>query len=725
LRKGGESSLKDREELVVGALLHDIGKVVRRAGDDRRHQIAGYDFTNKVKKFAVIQDYIHYHHEKDLLKKSLENEKVWYVCFADNLSSKERMTEGQKFEELRRMDNLLSKIPEGESSRNVTYFPAKPANEVVEAVKDMKEDQKTYEDLYRRFVEDAQKISPTPDDVNFLTYKYFSFIPQETRVEGDMDISLYDHLKVTAMLALSLYDYAKENDLKFESYQEMKSHFENSNVKPFLLVGGDVSGIQNFIANVSSKGALRSYRGRSFFIEILQEVVVDEILDKTGFYRTNVHFIGGGHFYLVLSNTEKVKKALEEIRNELNEWFRNRGLSLHLVIESVEFSVKDVEDMSKVFKKIGEKLNERKYRMYTEKDLEAIFPDDLNLIQEKGNHTCKICGNRVDRLFSIREGEEEIACDFCKEMYELGRELLEESHVYLAERKNGKFEIFKRKFDFSREPGEGFSYKLRRIYEFSEKEKNVRRIQVVTYFKEQEFEKIAEKAPGKKIASLLVDVDNLGKIFLKGLKKKTLSRYSTLSRLMSFFFKERVESIVEGKNVMVIYSGGDDLYLVGGWNDVLDVAKELREAFGRFTTNDFMTFSAGYVITDEKTSMSLIREMSERAESAAKKSGKNSIAFSNRNYYAVKWNTFFEMYNFYQELKEIADKVDRSVIRKALNLTREESPLNKAFLAYIEARENKDEDKRVANLMRENIDHLGENALNVILQFVDLLSRKS
>lgn len=69
--------------------------------------------------------------------------------------------------------------------------------------------------------------------------------------------------------------------------------------------------------------------------------------------------------------------------------------------------------------------------------------------------------------------------------------------------------------------------------------------------------------------------------------------------------------------------------------------------------------------------------------------------------------------------------MDRSVIRKALNLTREESPLNKAFLAYIEARENKDEDKRVANLMRENIDHLGENALNVILQFVDLLSRKS
>jgi CRISPR-associated protein Csm1 len=123
--------------------------------------------------------------------------------------------------------------------------------------------------------------------------------------------------------------------------------------------------------------------------------------------------------------------------------------------------------------------------------------------------------------------------------------------------------------------------------------------------------------------------------------------------------------------------------------------------------------------------MSLIREMSERAESAAKKSGKNSIAFSNRNYYAVKWNFFFEMYDLYQKLKEIADRVDRSIIRKALNLTREESPLNKAFLAYIEARENKDEDKRVASLMRESIDYLGENALNVVLQFVDLHARKS
>lgn len=324
----------------------------------------------------------------------------------------------------------------------------------------MEEEKESYASLYESFVEDAEKISLSPDDVNFLVYKYFSFIPQETRVEGDMDISLYDHLKVTAMLSLALYDYAKENHLDFKTYDEMKRYFEDPSVKPFLLVGGDVSGIQNFISSVSSKGALRSYRGRSFFIEILQEVVVDEILSRTGFYRTNVHYIGGGHFHLVLSNTEKVKETLEKIRKELNAWFRKRGLSLHLVMEYTEFSTEDVEDMKSVFESIAKKVNLRKLRMYAEEDLEELFPDDLSSIPEKGGFTCKVCGNRVEKLFALGDSEEEIACDFCRKMYELGRDLLKKdeegnyTYIYLVEKDNGRFEIFNKRFDFSRKPGE-------------------------------------------------------------------------------------------------------------------------------------------------------------------------------------------------------------------------------------------------------------------------------
>ncbi|PLV58074.1 type III-A CRISPR-associated protein Cas10/Csm1 [Thermotoga sp. KOL6] len=724
----------NREKLVIGSLVHDIGKLVRRARfSQESHQLAGYDFTSKVRAFAEYQDFIHYHHERELKesRNSKEHELIWYTCLADNFSSKERMTTGSEFRENRRMENVLSKIPEDERDGKKTYFPVVPTPQLKEATTEMIETEENYRALYEALVEDAKKIPITPDDVNFLFYKYLSFMPQETRSDGEMDISLYDHLKVTAMLALCMYDYAKENNLSFETYQDLKKFFGKENVKPFLLVGGDVSGIQKFISNVSSKGALRSFRGRSFFIEILQEVVVDEILTRTGFYRTNVHFIGGGHFYLVLSNTEKVKKILNDIQRDINKWLKEKNLGLHLVTEYEEFSVEDIEDMSSVFSTLTKKLRLRKLRMFSNEELEELFPNDITSLEKVGNFTCKVCGSRVEKLFPIREWEEEeeIACEFCKEMYELGKELMKRSNLYLVEKKDGKFEIFRKRFDFSDKLEKGFSYKIRNIYDFQEDEKNVRRIQVVTYFKHQELDKIAQEAPGEKIASLLVDVDNLGNIFGKGLRVKTLSRYSTLSRLMNFFFKERVANIVEGKNLTVIYSGGDDLYLIGGWNDVLDVAKEMREEFSKFTMNDSITFSAGYVIVDKKTSMALIREMSERAEQSAKENGKDSISFSNGDYLAVKWKQFFEMYNLYTTLRKLVPNVDRSIIRKALNLTlkyrkEEDSPLNRAYLSYIEARENNEADKRVAALTKENLEKIGEPALNVILQFVDLLSRK-
>lgn len=733
-RKGGDLALDVRERLAIGALLHDVGKVVRRAGAvDRNtnHRLAGLDFTNKVKKFAIFQDFMLYHHESELSKKEREVEDlVWYVCLADNFSSSERMTEGEEFEELRRLDNLLSKIPESEEKEN-TYFPVKPVPEMQGAESEMKESGEAYERLYQKFLKDAERISLTPDDVNFLIYKYLSFVPQETRKEGEMDVSLYDHLKVTAMLALVMYDYVEENNLRFDSYKELKNYFSDPSKKPFLLVGGDVSGIQKFIANVPSKGALRSMRGRSFFIEILQEVVVDEILERTGFFRTNVHFVGGGHFYLVLSNTEKVKKTLETVQRELNSWFRKRGLSLHILIDSVPFSSGSIRDMSEIFAEVAEKINEKKYKMYSEEELREIFPDDLCEIGTIGTVTCRVCGNRVDRLFPLREDMEAFACDFCKKMYDLGRDLLDESNVYLVRDEKGEYEIFTKRFSFSKKPKETFSYKIRNIYEFEPEESMARRIQVVSYAKYQEFEKIAEETPGKRIASFVVDVDNLGKIFQGGLNRKTLSRYSTLSRLMSFFFKDVVSRVVSEKNVTVIYSGGDDLYLVGGWDDVLEVAKELREAFGAFTTNNFMSFSAGYVITDEKTSMSIIRKMSEQAEDRAKSEpGKNSIAFSNsriptRNEIAAfKWDKFFKMYDVYKKLSAIVGEVDRSVIQKALTITQEESPLNRAFLSYIEARENKEEDKELVAITRDSLEGIGELGMNVILQFLDLLARR-
>jgi CRISPR-associated protein Csm1 len=138
------------------------------------------------------------------------------------------------------------------------------------------------------------------------------------------------------------------------------------------------------------------------------------------------------------------------------------------------------------------------------------------------------------------------------------------------------------------------------------------------------FDELSKEALGvEKIAVLKMDVDNLGRIFSEGLKgKESMSRYATLSRFMSHFFKncirliaerdERVVNLLKSRNLpkltdngkrnlVVVYSGGDDLFIVGAWNDVFETAFEIRELFGEYVgRNPNLTISAGFAIFDPK-----------------------------------------------------------------------------------------------------------------------------
>ena len=85
--------------LQIGALLHDVGKIVRRAGvSSKKHSIAGADYLEKeelldVEKYREIYDMIKYHHNEEINEKMKENEKLdddslaYIVYEADNIAS--------------------------------------------------------------------------------------------------------------------------------------------------------------------------------------------------------------------------------------------------------------------------------------------------------------------------------------------------------------------------------------------------------------------------------------------------------------------------------------------------------------------------------------------------------------------------------------------------------------------------------------------------------------
>ncbi|NTV19456.1 MAG: type III-A CRISPR-associated protein Cas10/Csm1 [Bacteroidales bacterium] len=90
--------------------------------------------------------------------------------------------------------------------------------------------------------------------------------------------------------------------------------------KPFLLVSADFSGIQDTVYTISSKGALKTLRARSFMLELLTEHIVYEILQVTRMARYGVIYSGGGGFSLLLPNIATNAKAIDGYREVLNKW---------------------------------------------------------------------------------------------------------------------------------------------------------------------------------------------------------------------------------------------------------------------------------------------------------------------------------------------------------------------------------------------------------------------
>lgn len=142
------------------------------------------------------------------------------------------------------------------------------------------------------------------------------------------------------------------------------------------------------------------------------------------------------------------------------------------------------------------------------------------------------------------------------------------------------------------------------------------------------------------IGVLKADIDNLGLVFSEGLNNTlTISRYLTMSRMIDLFFSGWMYRIlnedVSFKEIYTVYSGGDDLVVVGPWEKTILFAKRLNEEFRRFTCNNKnITISAGLAVVQPKYPISAAIELADQNLEASKLSGKDRITFFDTT---VKW----------------------------------------------------------------------------------------
>lgn len=131
----------------------------------------------------------------------------------------------------------------------------------------------------------------------------------------------------------------------------------------------------------------------------------------------------------------------------------------------------------------------------------------------------------------------------------------------------------------------------------------------------------------KRLGILRMDVDGLGAIFGKeGFENqtRTLSKYATLSRNLDLFFKGYLNTIwKENDNFknysQIIYAGGDDLFIVGRWDILIDFAEKIQQDFDKWTCqNTKLGLSGGLAIVPPKFPIAKGANEAEKAEKSAK-----------------------------------------------------------------------------------------------------------
>ena len=225
-----------------------------------------------------------------------------------------------------------------------------PGDTLVEAYRELWD---AFREDFKDLISAYQKTGATStfrgfvDTLLYILQRYLWAVPAYTIV-GSPVSSLFDHSKTTAAFAHSLYAWKCEREAQGVDIEEL---FEGNKLgvlkkiadeHPFLLVGGDVSGIQSFLYDIYSNKAKKALKGRSFFLQMLTEIAIEKILRHKDIdaYRTNVLYSSGGKFFLILPNTQAVRNALdslqEEIEEELWDKFQNT-LSLNIAYQPFGF----------------------------------------------------------------------------------------------------------------------------------------------------------------------------------------------------------------------------------------------------------------------------------------------------------------------------------------------------------------------------------------------------
>lgn len=704
---------KEKIDLFYGALLHDIGKVIQRAtGERKKHALVGADWFDEIADNQVISDQIRYH-MANYQSDKLSNDHLAYITYiADNIASgvdrrqsNEESDEGASAKIWDTYTNQADIFNVFGAQTDKRYF--KPT--VLNLKSEPNFASETYEPFSKgdyaaivtRIKNELAEFEFNQAQIDSLLNLFeatLSFVPSSTNTKEIADISLAEHSRLTAAFALAIYDYLEDKDrhnYKEDLFTKASAFYEE---EAFLLASFDLSGIQDFIYNIATSGAAKQLKARSLYLDFMSEYIADSLLDKLGLNRANLLYVGGGHAYFILANTEKTVETLVQFEKDFNQFLlANFQTRLYVAFGWGSFAAKDImselnspESYRQVYQKASRMISEKKISRY---DYQTLIL--LNRGGKSSERECEIC-HSVENLVSYHDQK---VCDICRGLYQFSKEI---AHDHFIITENGGLPIGPnaclKGVAFKELSQESFS----RVYvknDYKAGTVKATHVFIGDYQCDEIYNYAAlsknENGLGiKRLAVVRLDVDDLGAAFMAGFSQQgngqysTLSRSATFSRSMSLFFKVYINQFASDKKLSIIYAGGDDVFAIGSWQDIIAFTVELRQNFIKWT-NGKLTLSAGIGLFADKTPISLMAHQTGELEEAAKVNEKDSISLFSSDY-TFKFDQFIT--NVYDDkLEQIRyffnhqDERGKNFIYKLIELLRNyesEEKMNVARLAY-------------------------------------------
>ncbi len=480
-----------------------------------------------------------------------------------------------------------------------------------------------------------------------------------------------------------------------------------------LLLGGDLSGIQDFIYTLAADQATKSLRSRSLYLQLLTDAVARWLLALTGMPLTNLLYSGGGRFYVIVPYSADWPAQLHAWRRELSRFLLHAHQGeLYVALGACALAVEN-PDLKAVWRSVNESISADKRRRFAALDADELHQLVFAPRGHGGNAdaACAVC-NYMGALEAIDTGDDEPlrVCALCASFINnhdgMSSELRDAAFICTrfhtpsldipnarqawhqvlralgmsvwfrpAEQDVAGSDLARRlkdapaervavisdaglqQLDVLRRAFPQHVFSIRPVVNVLPMETDAKGRQRIKTFHDlaqqpahpTSAQQSAAAAGGKgfeRYGVLRMDVDDLGDLFTAQSGTQDLAGIASMSAALARFFEGWVGTICREFNadsdparnnaLYTVYSGGDDLFIVGAWHVLPQVALRISADLGQYACNPRVHLSGGLSLHSAKFPLYQAAKAAEEEVERAKgiDSGKAAFSFLEQT---VKW----------------------------------------------------------------------------------------